>query len=1053
MRAAISSALQAAQQHRRGGAGLGGGGGACGAARSNGGDRGGGNDNADDVSSSAAAAALAEYPDLRGRANPYGGGGDAAGSALGLSPGQYASLFGDRLGAAGDGLYHGVGGYRPSNGHWAFGRSPTLRGSSSSSAAAGAFPAAGGGGGGAAPPALHLGQLNYGAEQLPFDWLSRTMAYNQARAAAAAGGGLAPPMNDAVQQAEARAIMAALAGGGGGMHAHAQAAVGGAGGGNGGDGDNSDDDEDDEDSSGFGDGAPPRDVREQDGNDDAGNRNNARDDHDDAAAGGGNVNDAAGRGGGGALRRSMRIRSARNRRVVGAVRNPPPNYQPRRSLLAAGRRGNDNDNGGDGMPPDLDNGPAMLRRALEAAAAAANINIDASVDVSDDEEVSFLPGPEPVFRLKRGKSENESPLVSTGKRSRVDVRGNQNHKFGSSGDSNDEEGASSDDESVETDIDFLVHESSGNNDPSSQLWESYPRHTEDSDGSDDDGDNNGANGRVSIPITWLRSGFMLSKCGNGLAMSAPPDDEWDRTHRQSSAFPILRDGPLKGSKALFPYNCKGVSALLSIVTALLYSGASIRGGTTVACDVDRVPFDELTLDQRKREFDPRLADALSSLIFVAAQAGSRRCREKLQAYDRQWARRRRKGRATPKEEANYTMKRLLLQRRTRVCHVCWWETDAMGNVTIFPEGRSPKDVNFKISFTNINDIKSYVKTNLRSFKEPGGCALLLETILRCHGPYASFPQTLLLNCKCSESLNVIETRAKDKSGSVVTVPEDHDCMTVELLSLLLTGHAYTNYLDWSADMFGIGLLHMNTNGQNKLNTRLLRPIKPIWICLGDLGYSTLFLDMTNFIGSASLLDHPGKAMHLAHWNCWSGERSGFRVITSMHEEEPHHLSPQNQPIRIPNTNSDSDEEGRRVTDSISSRLHQERRIDAAMLGILDGNFRPASLSSRDNPTGNNPDLKPINDDELQSVTFHPEDEKYYPGQYRRWRFQFGGDCSMLPSCIPAADAEWIPFYRLQGRQRLIIEMKLAPRICAIVRSRWPLAIVRDFVPTGKFPMV
>jgi hypothetical protein len=246
---------------------------------------------------------------------------------------------------------------------------------------------------------------------------------------------------------------------------------------------------------------------------------------------------------------------------------------------------------------------------------------------------------------------------------------------------------------------------------------------------------------------------------------------------------------------------------------------------------------------------------------------------------------------------------------------------------------------------------------------------------------------------------------------------------------------------------------MNTNGQNKLNTRLLRPIKPIWICLGDLGYSTLFVDVNNFIGSTNSLDDPGKTMNFVHWNCWSGERSGFRVITSMHEEEPYHLSRQNQPVRIPNTSSDSEEEGRTVTDSISSRFHQELKRDAGMPWTLDGKCHSVFLSSRDNPGGTSPVLKPINDDELQSVTFHPEDEKYYPGQYRRWMFQFSCDSSTLPSRVPTADAEWIPFYRLHGRQRLIIEMKVAPRICAIVRSRWPLAIVRDFVPTGKFPIV
>jgi hypothetical protein len=32
-------------------------------------------------------------------------------------------------------------------------------------------------------------------------------------------------------------------------------------------------------------------------------------------------------------------------------------------------------------------------------------------------------------------------------------------------------------------------------------------------------------------------------------------------------------------------------------------------------------------------------------------------------------------------------------------------------------------------------------------------------------------------------------------------------------------------------------------------------------------------------------------------------------------------------------------------------------------------------------------------------------------------------------------------------------MKLAPRICVLVRSRWPLATVREFSPENKVPLV
>mmetsp|Transcript_3183 Transcript_3183/g.7039 ORF Transcript_3183/g.7039 Transcript_3183/m.7039 type:complete len:1121 (+) Transcript_3183:97-3459(+) len=672
---------------------------------------------------------------------------------------------------------------------------------------------------------------------------------------------------------------------------------------------------------------------------------------------------------------------------------------------------------------DDDDDDALPRRRPPRRAARPPAG-NASVDVSDDDDVTFLPGPVPVF--KKGKvGGGESPIGNlSSKRKKADDH------LGSYDDSDDENEAP-DDDSV--DVDLLLHSSDAFSDPSTELWGSYPRHSSDeSDESGDDGDN-ADNTRLCIPISWLRTGFKLSDCGNGLAVAA--DDDWDRQRRSQPQ--AIRDGPMKGVKGLFPHNCKGVAALLSIVTALLYSGASIQGGSTVTCDADRVPFDELTLEQRKREFDPRLVDALSALMFIAAKAGSRRCEQKLSKYDKYWARRK-KGIVSAKEEKIYTSKRLKLQKRARMCHVCWWETDTANSTTIYPEGRDPKDVQFKTSFTNIHDIKSYVKTHLRSFKEPGGCALLLETILHCHGPYMNIPPTSLLKCCCNESVKHIGKMGKNKTNDASLIYEEHECMTTELLSLLLTGEVHSTYENWSADMLGIGLLRMSQNNTAPIGNRLLRPIKPIWLCVGDYGYSTLFLDMKEFIGSTNSLEEPGKTFQLAHWSCWSGVRTSFRVITSMHEKEPYNVGQES----IAATISDSEQEGRSISDSICTRLCIEQKRDAAMP------WKQSGIISR---TAFNPDLKPITDDELQSVSFHPDDEKYYPEQFRRWRFQFGSSSSSSSSM--SMETGWIPFYRLRGRQRLIVEMKLAPRICAIVRSRWPLATVRDFSPSGKFPVV
>ena len=95
-----------------------------------------------------------------------------------------------------------------------------------------------------------LGQMN-GAGPLPFDWLSRTMAYNQARADVGVGGagsgGLAASMNDALQQAKAQFFMEAdqrsafASGSSSNAAAARQLRAGGGAGGGGGDDDNSDD--------------------------------------------------------------------------------------------------------------------------------------------------------------------------------------------------------------------------------------------------------------------------------------------------------------------------------------------------------------------------------------------------------------------------------------------------------------------------------------------------------------------------------------------------------------------------------------------------------------------------------------------------------------------------------------------------------------------------------------------------------------------------------------------------------------------------------------------
>eukprot|EP00970_Alexandrium_tamarense_P014560 scaffold4188_cov272-Alexandrium_tamarense.AAC.1 len=682
-----------------------------------------------------------------------------------------------------------------------------------------------------------------------------------------------------------------------------------------------------------------------------------------------------------------------------------------RIRAAAIRRDADNANNADAAPAEQQNNAGNNTN-----------NRNGGASISDDDDATFRPGPEPVFREMKVEESQQSDKT---KRKRFTAP-----RLFASSDSDD----GSDDI-----VDFSWGNAWDENNffnimddsiwPSRVLWASFPQSSSsDSDGSDDDD-----SPRLSIPPSWLRTGFVLSKCGNGLAVADPSDEEWERIRRSHPR--VIRDGHLKGIKGLFPFHCKGLSALLSIVTAMLYSGASIRGGA-VTCDSDRTPFDELSVEQRQKEFHSRLVDALSSLIFIAAKAKSQRISDALNTMDKLMVRRKKmKEDILSGEYRSFTEMRQRLKVRVGQCRVAFWETDSANNdATIFPAGRDPKDIQIHSSLTNIQDIRQYVQTHLRSFTEPGGCALFLETIVRCHGEshiekllgvdvsssYAERKPVKLLTCRCKETLKYLEKRRSSMNESGPP-PDEHDCIKVEFLSLLLTGQVFSSYQNWSADSIGIGLLRIDKG--TPVGSRLLKPIKPIWICLGDIGYSTLFLESKDIIGKETSLDSPGNAFRLAHWNCWSGERTGMKVLTSMYNEGSV-LTDLNAAVI-----SDFEEDGKRtVTQSIVEKQHDEIQRDAV---------------DQVDPATADPDLLPITDEELQSTRFHPEDEKYYAGQYRRWRYQLGG----------GNGDEWVPFYRLKRRQKLIVEMKLAPRICVLVRSRWPLATLRDFSPAGKFPVV
>ena len=691
---------------------------------------------------------------------------------------------------------------------------------------------------------------------------------------------------------------------------------------------------------------------------------------------------------------------------------------------------------GEAQPPREEPRGIDIREFFGGRRPRAAPDSNASVDVSDDDaEPGFEPGPVPVFRLKRSVLPSSNTAGGSGKRKTPDEEKKPAFNLDSDSDAEDyvEENL--------PDLSLYLYSGDSFAAPSSELWGTYPREKEegdDSDDSDDDDDNEA----LCIPRSWLRSGFKLSECGHGLVAGSPTDEEFASSKRSNSS--MFRDGPLKKARGIFPYNCKGVSAVLSLVTALLYSGASVQSDA-VSCDGTRRPFEELTCQERHREFDSRLVDALAALIHVAAANNSRHVARKLDEFDRILRRKKRRGGMSAEEEVECEARRRELERRTRLCQVCWWPLDD-NDTPMYPASQDPKEVKFLTSLTNIGDLKSYVKANLRSFKEPGGCALLLETVLHAHGQAAltdmfaggssdegAKQSTVLLRYKCDSALKRLENLHSGAERTSTGEEEECDCATPQLMSLLLTGQVHGSYSGWNADMFGIGILRVDrtTSPQPAVDNRLLRPLRPVWLGHGETGHSVLMLDKPGLLGDVECINDAGRVFRLAHWSVWNGARTGMKVVVGMREDGPYDDNEERANGAMVISDGEGDE-GWSVKDSIRENMRREMARDAALP------WQESALSSDADP-----DSAPVTDEELASVEIDPDDRKFYPDEFRRWRFKFAADLG----------SDWTPFYKLRGRRRMIVEMRLAPSICALVRTRWPMATLRDFEPSGGQPLV
>jgi hypothetical protein len=448
-----------------------------------------------------------------------------------------------------------------------------------------------------------------------------------------------------------------------------------------------------------------------------------------------------------------------------------------------------------------------------------------------------------------------------------------------------------------------------------------------------------------------------------------------------------------------------------LVTALLYSGVSIVGHE-VNCNRDRKPFADLSLEERKLEFPRRLADALSAILFIAAKQSSEKRKSSITLLESELNKERMElskettnGIATsdldpddsldPSRDDCESMIKQDLHRQCRLVPVCRWEVE---------ENKMKKPPRLTISLSNIEDLRLYVLSNISQYMSPGGCTLLLESLVHIYGR-SRLARTLkkqrrkmgkksyirsLISCNCIEGQfhdwqqqeliikeKPIISKSHDSSKSIQ--PQGHKCLSIELLSIILTGQVNTDISSWLTK-FGIGLLCAETVEGAALSQAMKNPSNPIWLVRGISSYSVLWHKESTTKGVDLL-----QPFSLVHWSTWytGRNKSTLKVIPSY------------------------------CNTVVNPREEDERYF---------------------------PDVE-------CTVTSHPDDETLHPGKFQRWRFNLepmhkeyleNGNDAKEDTC-----AIWIPYYRLSTTQKGIVDRKMSPHITLAIWSRWNSARVDE----------
>jgi len=436
----------------------------------------------------------------------------------------------------------------------------------------------------------------------------------------------------------------------------------------------------------------------------------------------------------------------------------------------------------------------------------------------------------------------------------------------------------------------------------------------------------------------------------------------------------------------------------------------------VNCHNDRKGFAEMSVEERKSEFPRRLSDALSSILFIAAKESHEKRKFAITLLESELNKARRNETATvsnnssdvdpdnsldPSRDDCELMIKQDLHRQCRLVPVCRWETE---------QSEVKKQPRLSISISHLEDLRLFVHSNISQFMNPGGIALLLECLVHIYGRNRlakalrkqrrnsgkkAYTRSLI-SCNCIEGqfhdwqqqelankYKPVISMSHDSSATIQ--PHQHKCLSIELLSLILTGQVNTDVSSWTTK-FGVGLLSADKVEGIALSHAMKYPSNSIWLVRGLSSYSVLWHNELMH-KDADLL----QPFSLVQWSPWyTGlNKSTLKVIPCYCNKVADHLC---------------EKDNKNCTDvEYSVTCHPDDKI------LHPGNYQRWRFN-----------LKPVFHEYLDNGI--DQEEK--------------------------ACASWIPYYRLSMIQKSIIDKKMSPQITLAIWSRWNAARV-DAISNDK----